>query len=336
MNNNSLPLISVIIPVYKVEPYLKRCVDSVLNQTYTNLEIILVDDGSPDMCPQMCDEYAAADTRIRVIHKKNGGLSSARNAGIDACKGEYISFVDSDDFISCFFIEFLYRAVIEKCADVGVAEYHSFEQNVFEQKIEQDDFTVEEQSFVDVMARYSSLDSHESMLTIVSWNKLYKVKLFEDVRFPDGKLYEDAATTYKILNQCEKIAFLNLPLYYYYLRTDSISGVRAFSDRYLDLYHAIKDSYCFFLEKNNGLVAHYIVPQLLKVGIYSWWGMKYALKQSNPAEEILLFLRENTRCIETTQYFSRLQKILLLLLLRCPVLYAVYRSVVPGLMGRRK
>ena len=117
------PLITVIIPIYKVEKYLPKCLDSVLAQTYSNLEIILVDDGSPDNCGAICDEYAARDSRIRVIHKENGGLSSARNSGIDICRGKYISFIDSDDFVSPYFIEMLYRGVHDFNCEIATVEH---------------------------------------------------------------------------------------------------------------------------------------------------------------------------------------------------------------------
>ena len=115
------PLVSIIVPIYKVEPYLRRCLDSIVNQTYTNLEIILVDDGSPDGCPQICDEYAAKDNRRVVIHKENGGLSDARNAGLDSCKGEYVSFVDSDDWVDEKYIEILLNLATKENADVAKA-----------------------------------------------------------------------------------------------------------------------------------------------------------------------------------------------------------------------
>lgn len=252
MNYDSSPLISVIIPIYKVEQYLKRCVDSVLNQTYTKLEIILVDDGSPDSCPKICDDYATLDSRVEVVHKKNGGLSSARNAGLDICKGEYIAFVDSDDFVSNYFIEFLYKAVLENHVNVSVAEYRSFNEN--EELIDEnkpDDYVAKKQSLEEIMSRYSSIYAHDSMLTIVSWNKLYKADLFDEVRFPEGKFYEDAATTYKILNRCDEIAFVNNPLYYYFLRRNSISGSETFSEKNLDSFDALKMSYEFFLEQKK-------------------------------------------------------------------------------------
>lgn len=337
MNSDLPPLISVIIPVYKVERYLKRCVDSVLNQTYTNLEIILVDDGSPDLCPKICDDYATLDSRVKVVHKENGGLSSARNAGLDICTGEYLAFVDSDDFLSKRFIECLYRAIIEKCVNVSVAEYRAFERNekLFEKKIP-DNYVVEKMPLEKIMACYSSIYSHDSMLTIVSWNKLYKAILFNRVRFPEGKLYEDAATTYKILNQCDEIAFVKHQLYYYFLRQNSISGNEGFTERYLDLFDALKETNEFFLEQKKERLAGFVVPQMLKVGIYSWWGTKYVLKQPQRAEEILQYIKLKSQTVTTTQYFYEWQKKCLLLLLKFPILYAIYRQLIPGMIGNRR
>lgn len=337
MNYDSSPLISVIIPIYKVEQYLKRCVDSVLNQTYTNLEIILVDDGSPDSCPKICDDYATLDSRVKVIHKKNGGLSSARNAGLNICKGEYIAFVDSDDFVSNYFVDFLYKAVVDNHVNISVAEYRSFNEN--EELIDEnkpDDYAAEKQSLEEMMSRYSSIYAHDSMLTIVSWNKLYKVDLFDEIRFPEGKLYEDAATTYKILNRCDEIAFVKNPLYYYLLRRNSISGNEKFIEKTLDYLDALKMSNEFFLEQRKELLASFIVPQLLKIGIYSWWGTKYVLKQPERAEEILKYIKLKSQNNITTQYFYGLKKRFLLLLLRFPILYAVYRKFIPGMIGNRR
>jgi glycosyltransferase involved in cell wall biosynthesis len=337
MNSDLPPLISVIIPVYKVERYLKRCVDSVLNQTYTNLEIILVDDGSPDLCPKICDDYATLDSRVKVVHKENGGLSSARNAGLDICKGEYIAFVDSDDLVSKYFIEFLYQAVVKKNVNVSIAEYRSFKQDeVLCDKNWPDNYAVEKQSLEEILSRYSSIYSHDSMLTIVSWNKLYKANLFDNIRFPEGKLYEDAATTYKILNQCDEVALIKNPLYYYLLRHDSISGNEKFTERTLDFFDALKGANDFFLEQKKERFASFIIPQLIKAGLYSWWGTKYILKQSKRAEEILQYIKLKSQKITATQYFYGLQKYCILLLLKFPVLYAIYRRLVPGLIGNRR
>lgn len=337
MNNGSSPLISVIIPIYKVEQYLKRCVDSILNQTYTNLEIILVDDGSPDSCPKLCDDYATLDSRVKVVHKENGGLSSARNAGLDICKGEYIAFVDSDDFVSKYFIEYLYQAIVETCVEIGITEYRSFRQD--EKSFDKQglvNYTVEKQSLERIIVRYSSINSHDSMLTIVSWNKLYKANLFNKVRFPAGKCYEDAATTYKILNQCNEFAFIKIPLYYYFLRQDSISGEKAFTEKYLDLFDALKKSNEFFIEQNKKQLASFIVPQLLKVGIYSWWGTKYILKQPQRAEEILQYVKLKSQKTASNRYFRGLRKYCILLFLKFPVLYVIYRRLIPGFIGNRR
>ena len=150
------------------------------------------------------------------------------------------------------------------------------------------------------------------------------------------KAYEDAATTYKVLNQCDEIAVIKNPLYYYFLRQDSISGNERFTEKYLDLFDALKKSNEFFLEQKKEQLASFIVPQLLKVGIYSWWGTKYILKQSKRAEEILQYIKLKSQKITATQYFYGLQKYCILLLLKFPVLYAIYRRLVPGLIGNRR
>ena len=122
-------LISVVVPIYNVENYIKKCVDSILSQTYKNLEIILVDDGSPDNCPQICDEYAQKDNRIKVIHKENGGLSDARNAGIDISKGKFITFIDSDDYIEKDYVEVLYNSIKENASDMAIGSHKAIYDN---------------------------------------------------------------------------------------------------------------------------------------------------------------------------------------------------------------
>lgn len=215
------PLVSVIVPIYKVEKYLSKCVESILAQTYQNLEIILVDDGSPDRCGQICDEYAKKDSRIRVIHKSNGGLSDARNVGIDACKGEYISFIDSDDFVSPYFIEILYKGIMEYDADISGVESGVFFFDETEQDVRLarsvDDCTI------------SSIEPHEAIRRILyqslpngaQW-RLYKRAVFMELRFPYGYLFEDAATTHRAFMRAKKMALINARTYAYRIRADSI------------------------------------------------------------------------------------------------------------------
>ena len=239
------PLVSIIVPIYKVEPYLRRCLDSIINQTYTNLEIILVDDGSPDGCPQICDEYASKDNRIVVIHKENGGLSDARNAGLDICKGEYISFVDSDDWIAFSFVECLLQETCLSKADIGVTSFVRTS-NSFTAEIKLDAKpNIEELSSLQAAKK---IWSDEYVVFVTSWGKIYKASLFTDIRFPKGKIHEDEYTTYKLLYRASKTIFLNVPLYFYFQRNDSIMA-KASSDS-LRLLDAHVERYHFF-KKNN-------------------------------------------------------------------------------------
>lgn len=203
-------LVSVIVPVYKVEQYLNRCVSSIIRQSYANLEIILVDDGSPDRCPQLCDEWALQDSRIKVIHKENGGLSDARNAGIKKACGKYICFVDSDDYISSKFVETLYELIHMYNTDisaVSLKEVSSINQeNVVSSHAENIVFEGE--------AALKELFSNDTFANY-AWNKMYKRDLFEDVKFPVGRKMEDLGTTYKLLLKAERIAYSTEVLYYY-------------------------------------------------------------------------------------------------------------------------
>lgn len=214
-------LVSVIVPVYKVESYLSRCVDSIINQSYRNLEIILVDDGSPDKCPEICNEFAEKDSRIRVIHKENGGLSSARNAGLDICRGEYIAFVDSDDYIAENYIEKLHTAVKDENADIAVCDFCCTGElnEVFKSYNSYDT-----ESFVsdgkEVLRRYYC--NYKGFGYVVAYNKLYSRRIMNEVRFPYGKIHEDEYVFADIMLNCGKIACVSDKLYFYFQRGDSI------------------------------------------------------------------------------------------------------------------
>ena len=214
------PLISVIIPIYNVEKYLARCVDSIVNQTYKNLEIILVDDGSPDRCPQMCDDYAEKDSRIKVVHKKNGGLSDARNAGIAVATGEYISFIDSDDYVSDDFFECLLDVINKENSDIAECSVVKFyEDNRFDEF--SDDLSVKTYDTQDAMSALIAENPFHQHV----WNKLYKTELVKDIPYAVGKLNEDEFWTYQVFGRANKVARLNKTMYYYFQRNSSIMGV---------------------------------------------------------------------------------------------------------------
>jgi len=235
-------LISVIIPVYNVEKYLKRCVDSVINQTYTNLEIILVDDGSPDECGKICDEYAAIDNRIKVIHKENGGLSSARNAGIDIATGIYFSFIDSDDFVSENFIEKLYFLIKQYNADISQCDFARTLGEIPE--IDTEDIVINE---YDNISMIKNLYNEHYVPTVVVVTKLYHSSLFEAIRYPEGRLHEDEATTPLLLYRSSKCVLSTEKLYYYYFNENSIMNSE-FSMKKLDILYALKSRIDFYIE----------------------------------------------------------------------------------------
>ncbi len=209
-------LISVIIPVYKVEKYLEKCIQSVINQTYENLQIILVDDGSPDNCGKICDEYAKKDHRIEVIHKSNGGLSDARNKGLEIAKGEYIGFVDSDDYIEADMYEVLYNLLKQYNADVSICNFYTVSQGKI--SIKNADNGINEYNRIEILKEIL-LDKN---IQSYAWNKLYKKELFDEIKYPIGKKYEDIGTTFFLLEKCNKVVVTGKSEYYYINRQDSI------------------------------------------------------------------------------------------------------------------
>ena len=213
--------ISVIVPVYNVDSYLDRCVNSIVEQTYGNIEVILVDDGSTDKCPIMCDAWKSRDKRIKVIHKENGGLSDARNVGIDASTGDYLLLVDSDDYIESTMCEKLLIAVKNAQADIAVC-------NLYREYPDYNELDTMKQTNNQVVEREKILEEffmRSSIAMVVAWNKLYRRELFftkEHIRYPKGRLHEDEFTSYKLLYAAKKTVFLTEPLYHYVQRDGSI------------------------------------------------------------------------------------------------------------------
>lgn len=226
-------IVSVIVPIYNVENYLCNCIDSILRQTYFRLEIILIDDGSPDNCGLICDDYAKKDERIKVVHKENGGLSDARNVGIRIATGEYITCIDSDDYISNDFVEYLINIMNESDADISICGF-----------LKTIKMNENEQGNSCTIKVYKPEDALEAMLyaqdfTTSAWGKLYKRELFDDVEYPVGKYSEDMFTTYKLINKSKKIICSDRICYYYLHRTGSILN-STYSPRHLDVLEALR------------------------------------------------------------------------------------------------
>ena len=278
-------LISVIIPVYKVEKYLCRCVDSVLEQTYTNMEIILVDDGSPDNCPIMCDEYARQDSRVKVIHQENAGLSGARNAGIDMAQGQWLAFVDSDDYLAADFLERLYQACVDTGSSLSVCRWEYVrgetipEHGTGETRV----YTGREM--------LANLYVPDGAYFVVAWNKLYRKELFEDIRYPLGRIHEDEATTYRIYDKVKKAAYVDRSLYGYFVTPVSIT--RGFNPKRMDWVTAVAERLDFFEQKGY---TELMVPGLQALAdgsIDIWFGLRDQLPGSEKQqEEIRTLIRE--------------------------------------------
>lgn len=257
-------LISVIVPVYNVEYYLDKCISSICKQTYTNLEIILVDDGSTDSSSVLCDKWEHKDNRIKVIHKENGGLSSARNAGIEIAKGEYVGFVDSDDFVDSNMYKCLLNNAIDNNADISICSY----------TFVNDDGSVISKEYSKspiVSGNYSNLQAL-SMLSKKNWqfyvtavNKLYKRELFESIRFPEGRLNEDQFVVHQLFYKSSLITMTSDSLYYYVQRHNSIMRSKITFNRLDDVY-ALRERLDFYW--NNNLSDYYYDTACLTVQQY--------------------------------------------------------------------
>lgn len=236
-------LISIIVPVYKVEIYLHRCINSILTQTYQNWELILVDDGSPDSSPAICDEYASRDRRIKVIHKKNGGQAEARNRGLDIATGDYIMFVDSDDYVHPNMLKTMLDVALHEGADIVQCNYLQGDADIFPQ--------ISERKTLHTFDNHSIFSSTKQK--IILWAKLYKNSLWDDIRIPVGTYYEDDASTWQLYYKSSKIVVLDISYYYYYANPSGTMAMHR-KNTSLDFIKIYKDRISFFIKQNEGLL----------------------------------------------------------------------------------
>lgn len=328
-----MPQISVIVPVYNVEQYLSRCLDSIINQTYRNFEVILVDDGSPDKCPEICDYYALQDNRIKVIHKENGGLADARNEGIRASSGEFITFIDSDDFVSFRYLEVLLDGITRHNADIIIAKFQRFEsKNNIKNFVIIDDWKL--LSKEDVFQKYTSLNTSEAMPFISSCNKLYKRSLFDDIEYPKGFYYEDAYTSYKLLDKAKTIVVTSNQLYFYFINPESIMG-QSFNNKHLEMIDAFQQAIQYFNKEGNAEIATMLYVPLLMREIYCWWGVKTILKNKEESQRLLAIFRSDCKILPRVKTLSIFWKMSLKLFSFFPFLYTLYRKYSPIHVGNR-
>lgn len=272
--------VSVIVPIYNVAPYLKKCIDSILAQTYSNLEVILVDDGSTDESSDICDTYVALDCRVSVIHKSNGGLSSARNAGLDVAKGDYIAFIDSDDYIEPNMIEKLIAAILHEDAELAMCGVRCIDEYG-------DEVAFNSAPIIDGVLTgkdiFEKVFLFQAVWFITAWNRLYKSSLLQEYRFPEGRLHEDEFAAHHIYDNCRKVVTISDPLYLYLQRTGSITSQKSLRN-YIDIYEAMYDRYLFFEEKGKGY-EKFAQIAARKMG----WALRCAFSVAGYEENIELF-----------------------------------------------
>ena len=298
-------LISVIIPVYNVEEYLEKCIDSIINQTYKNLEIILVDDGSTDNSGKLCDLLAKKDSRIVVYHKENGGLSSARNFGIDKANGEFIGFIDSDDYIDNDMYETLHNLIKKDKSDVSMCGLYNIYANRKDSQVKE----VKKYLMNAEEAIQMVLDSKITSVTAV--NKLYRKEIFNDLRYDLGKTSEDAFIIVRLLDKCNLISVTNERKYYYYHRANSITK-KPFSEKSRDVLDAYNLNYSIVEEKYPKIIssakrrvlwAYFYVLDLLCVS-------EDRDKYDELANELIYKLKKDTWFILNSPHFTLKRKIL--------------------------
>lgn len=307
MQSKNNPLITVVVPIYKVEAYLDECVQSILKQTYSNLEIILVDDGSPDRCGEMCDVYAEKDARVKVIHQKNKGLSGARNSAIDIATGEYITFVDSDDYLKEDMVEVLYHEVLQYDAEIATVAFESFFENGSKASNPHN-------GKIFVYSKEEALDCFlfNDYLTPCVCGKLYRISLWKNVRCPEGKLFEDQFTTYKLIDQCKKVVFDTTPRYYYRKRMGSI-GHSSFSKRTYDLYDAIHEEYDYISQKYPKECPNIAVARITWEIVFVNMMIRSDAIETKTVAEIQQYARKNIRKVLRCNYIGGVRKLQIIL-----------------------
>jgi len=314
-------LISIVVPIYNVEKYLKKCIDSIISQTYTNLEIILIDDGSPDNCGKICDEYAQKDSRIKVIHKENAGVSQARNVGLDNASGKYITFVDSDDYIECEHIENLYNALKEN--NTQISQCNILKVNDKKEVLEKLGYKESQiKSTKEILKE--SFGQHWVENAVV-WNKIYDKKIFEGIRYPIGKIHEDEFVIYKVLYKVDKIALINEYSYNYRKNKNSIMG-RRFNVERFDILNAFEERLKFFQERREvELYQTTMIAYLKKMQEYYLYTKKYIEKSENIQLDLIKKYRKNYKKILKYNTINTIKKIKMLLFYIAPKMYYIIK-----------
>lgn len=315
-------LITIVVPVYNVEKYLFRCVNSILNQTYKKLQIILVDDGSTDSSGKLCDSFKS-DKRVSVIHKINNGLSSARNAALPLVRGEYVTFIDSDDWVDKNFIEILYKNLVKANADISVVGYYISPEQGKEHSYFGKDVNVEVMDSKQALGTFLLHDG----LGVTVWGKLYKTILWKNIRCPEGKLHEDQYTTYKLLDLANKIVFDKVPLYHYYQRSTSI-GHSSFSIRSYDLYDGIHEEYSFIINKYPDIKENAKLERDIWELVFVNMMLRANINNKKIIKKVHQHISSDSNIIFSSNHLSRIRKIQMWLFTHTFYIYKfVYKNI---------
>ncbi|MBU3841903.1 MAG: glycosyltransferase [Candidatus Fusobacterium pullicola] len=312
-----MPKISIIVPVYNVEKYLRKCVDSILNQTFKDFELILVDDGSIDTSGKICDEYNLKDNRIKVIHKENGGLSSARNAGLDIAQGEYIGFVDSDDWIELDMYEELYKICKENDTDVGIVgiNYGGASEKKKSKKIE---------IYSNKLILDDLVYNKGKEITWPAWNKLWLKKVIGESRFKEGRIYEDGLFLYSLSSKIKKVAKIDYEAYNYRMDNESITRSKI-SKKQVDFLYNTLDIYKFLPSPYK---EEMFIRDLIR---YTEYILLEMIKQKNINKDIIKeikkFYNDNFKMVKKENKLSGFLKWKLFVLSKYPKIYILLKKL---------
>ena len=322
-------MISVIVPVYNVEPYLRKCLDSIIEQTYRDLEILVIDDGCTDGSGLICDDYAEQDARVRVFHTDNHGLSAARNLGLENARGEYIGFVDSDDWIEPDMYEVLYSYANKTQSDAACCGYYrQYAKTATEHALTGKEICYEGKGLIPAIMKGYVFGHY-------AWNKIYKKELFTDCSFPEGKYFEDIATTWRVLLKCHRVICVRNILYHYTIRKDSIGNTKNMKN-FVDRWCAFCERYEVMSPKSEELQQICTKGCLDTIG-YAWrWlyvvDKKDREKYWNDLQEMRQFAKDNRDSIKSTSVSTRISLFCAihsnpLLIFGCYCLNQVYRRI---------
>lgn len=323
-----MKLVSVIVPAYKVDKYLERCINSVLSQSYEQIELILVDDGSPDRCGEICDEFAEKDHRIQVIHKQNGGLSAARNVALDIAQGEYITFLDGDDMIHPRMLEWMIRELEETDADIVSTGLCSFSGEFPE--IENDDNIqferMTQKDFIDHL-----FPENFGKISVTACGKVYKKFLFNELRYPEGVIYEDLRIYLELLLKCDKISVVNRKLYYWYNNASSITRSNYLKHNRFGEFSVREGYISFFKERGLNDQVLLAANEYLTFFMRNYFAvmLRYSERKEVFKPHVEIF-RSHLDLIQNNPYVCRMRKICSKLMLYMPhIAYILAKKTIP-------